>query len=158
MPNQQDPVCIPDSYLLPTEGMFTDTSEASAVAFLNETNQLHCHDRVKQVATGLRAVHRAQGSLPQTARHPMGPTQTPIQWVPGGFSALEVSGRRVNLTAHLHLVPRLRASGGLPLLPPTRLYYVPRETFTRAFHTALSPVSTHRAAILLSITYLETRS
>jgi hypothetical protein len=28
------------------------------------------------------------------------------------------SGRSVSLTTHLHLVPRLRLSGAVPLLPP----------------------------------------
>jgi hypothetical protein len=47
-----------------------------------------------------------------------GPTQPWIQWtsgfIPGGQSCQDVI-----LTTHLHVVPRLRMSGGIPLLPYT---------------------------------------
>jgi hypothetical protein len=44
------------------------------------------------------------------------PTQPPIQWVPGFFS-WGWSGWGVKLTTHLHLVPRSRMRGFIPLLP-----------------------------------------
>jgi hypothetical protein len=37
---------------------------------------------------------------------------------------------RVILTTHLHLAPRLRKSGTIPLLPPVYLHNVERENFT----------------------------
>jgi hypothetical protein len=43
----------------------------------------------------------------------VGPTQPPIQWIPGFFSR-GLSGRSVKLTTHLNLVPRLRIHGATP--------------------------------------------
>jgi hypothetical protein len=45
------------------------------------------------------------------SRKALGPTQPPIQWVPGALS------RGVKLTTHLHLVPRSRMRGAIPPLP-----------------------------------------
>jgi hypothetical protein len=42
----------------------------------------------------------------------LGPTQPPIQWVPGTLS-LGVKRPGVKLTTHLHLVPRLKISGAI---------------------------------------------
>jgi len=39
-----------------------------------------------------------------------------IQWVPGALN-LGVKRRGVKLTTHLHLMPRLRMRGAIPLLP-----------------------------------------
>jgi hypothetical protein len=39
-------------------------------------------------------------------RPTVGPTQPPVQWVPGG--SLPGCGRDVKLTSHLHIVPRSR--------------------------------------------------
>jgi hypothetical protein len=46
----------------------------------------------------------------------LGPTQPPIQWVPGALS-LGVKRPGVMLTTHLHLVPRSRVCGAIPPLP-----------------------------------------
>jgi len=46
----------------------------------------------------------------------IGPTQSPVPWVPGELS-LAVSGQGTRLTIHLHLVPRLRIIGAGPPLP-----------------------------------------
>ena len=43
-------------------------------------------------------------------------TQRPLHWVPGFFAGGEAAGR-VKLTIHLHLVPVLRMSAAMPLLP-----------------------------------------
>jgi hypothetical protein len=40
--------------------------------------------------------------------------QPPIQWVPGTLSLWGKVARGMNLTAYLHLVPRLRMRGDLP--------------------------------------------
>jgi len=50
------------------------------------------------------------------SRPALGPTQPPIQWVPGILSR-GYSGRGVKLTTHLHLVLRLRMRGAIPPLP-----------------------------------------
>jgi hypothetical protein len=48
-----------------------------------------------------------------------GPTQPPIQWVPG-----VLRGRGMTLTAHPHLVPRLSMSRSYTSSPPMHLYGV----------------------------------
>jgi hypothetical protein len=48
--------------------------------------------------------------LAPASRPVLGPTQPPIQWVPGVLSPGVKRGRGVMLTIHPHLVPRLRMS------------------------------------------------
>jgi hypothetical protein len=50
------------------------------------------------------------------SRTALGPTQPPIQWVPGALT-LGVKRPGVKLTIHLHLVPRSRMRGAIPPLP-----------------------------------------
>jgi len=52
------------------------------------------------------------------------PTQPPIQWVPRTLSFGEYSGRGVNLTTHLHLVPKSKNVWGYTSTPPIRLHGV----------------------------------
>jgi hypothetical protein len=54
----------------------------------------------------------------------LGPTQPPVQWVPGVLSPGVKRGRGVTLTTHLHLVPRLRMSRSYTSSPPKRLHGV----------------------------------
>jgi hypothetical protein len=44
--------------------------------------------------------------LSSVSRPALGPTQPPVQWVPGVLSPGVKCGRGVTLTTHLHLVPR----------------------------------------------------
>ena len=61
---------------------------------------------------------RSGDHIPVKARFstpvPRGPTQSPIQWVPG--LSRGKSGQGMALTIHCHLVPRLRKSRAIPLL------------------------------------------
>jgi len=52
---------------------------------------------------------------PKVSRTAMGSTQLAVQSVPAFCTGVKTDG--VKLTAHLHLVPRLRMSGAVPLLP-----------------------------------------
>jgi len=45
------------------------------------------------------------------------PTQPPIQLYRGSFPGGRKTGRNVMSTTHLHLAPRLRMNGVIPLLP-----------------------------------------
>jgi hypothetical protein len=57
--------------------------------------------------------------LPAPAsRLALGPTQPPIQWVPGVLYPGVKCGRGVMLTTHPHLVPRLRMSRSYTSPPP----------------------------------------
>jgi hypothetical protein len=53
----------------------------------------------------------------------LGPTQPPIEWVPGALS-LGVSGRGVKLITHLYLVQRSKNEWSYTSTPPIRLHGV----------------------------------
>jgi hypothetical protein len=59
--------------------------------------------------------------FPSVSRPALGPTQPPMQWVPGILSAGVKRGRGVTLTTHPHLVPRSRMSKSYNSSPPKRL-------------------------------------
>jgi hypothetical protein len=53
------------------------------------------------------------------SRPALGPTQPPVQWVPGVLSPGVKSGRGVTLTTHPHQVPRSRMSRSYTSSPPS---------------------------------------
>jgi hypothetical protein len=57
---------------------------------------------------GVRSLTEAKRicSLVFVSRPALGPTQSPVQWVPGVLSPGLKRGRGVTLTTHPHLVPR----------------------------------------------------
>jgi hypothetical protein len=62
--------------------------------------------------------------LAPASRTALGPTQPPIQWVPGVLSPGVKRGRGVTLTTHPHLLPRLSMSRSYTYSPPKRLHGV----------------------------------
>jgi hypothetical protein len=62
--------------------------------------------------------------LASASKPALGPTQPPVQWVPGVLSLGVKRGRGVILTTHLHVVPRLRMSRSYTSSPPRRLHGV----------------------------------
>jgi hypothetical protein len=53
------------------------------------------------------------------SRPALGPTQPPVQRVPGVLSPVVKRGRGVTLTTHLHLIPRSRMSRSYTSSPPS---------------------------------------
>jgi hypothetical protein len=88
------------------------------VHFINKWSSTVRRDSSVGLATGHGFDDRMIGVrfLAGASRPVVGLTHPPIHWVPGAFSLGE-SGRGVKLTAHPHLVPRLRMYGAILPLP-----------------------------------------
>jgi hypothetical protein len=56
--------------------------------------------------------------LALASRPALGPTQPPVQWIPGVLSPGVKRGRGVTLTTHPHIVPRLSMSRNKTSSPP----------------------------------------
>jgi hypothetical protein len=62
--------------------------------------------------------------LSSVSRPALGPTQPPVEWVPGVLSLGVKSGRGVMLTTHPHQVPRSRMCRSYTSSPPKGLHGV----------------------------------
>jgi hypothetical protein len=79
--------------------------------------------KIKLVPLGVRSPAGAKDfPLTSVSRPALGPTQPPVQWVPGVLSPGVKRGRGVTLTTHPHLVPRSRMSRSYTSSPPKRLH------------------------------------
>jgi hypothetical protein len=67
---------------------------------------------------------QGQSIFPVASMSRPGPTQPPVQWVPGVLFPGVKRGRDVTLTTYPHLVPRSWMSRGYTPLPPKRLHGV----------------------------------
>jgi hypothetical protein len=93
--------------------------------------QINRHTHIKNsvwLRTGRLKFDPRQGQriflLAPTSRSALGPTQPPMQWVPGALSPGVKRGRDVTLTTHPHLVPRLSKSRIYTSSPPMCLHGV----------------------------------
>jgi hypothetical protein len=71
--------------------------------------------------------------LASVSRPALGPTQPPVQWVPGVLSLGLERGQGVMLTTHPHLVLRSRMSRSYTLFPPSTFMACSGTAFPLAF-------------------------
>jgi hypothetical protein len=81
-------------------------------------NTWHCPWYL-EVPTG--KLHPCMDICVSVSRPALGPTQPPVQWVPGVLSLGLKRGRGVTLTSHPHLVSKLRMNRSYTSSPPKRL-------------------------------------
>jgi hypothetical protein len=86
---------------------------------------LRCESVYGVWTTGRSGFDPRQGQrifpLASVFRPALGPTQPPVQWVPGVLSPGVKCGRGVTLTTHPHLMPRSSMSRSYTCSPPKRL-------------------------------------
>jgi hypothetical protein len=86
--------------------------------------------------------------LASVSRPALGPTQPPVQWLPGVLSPGVKRGPGVMLTTHPHLVPRSLMSRYYTSSPPKRLHGVYRDCFTLLCFAWLKYFTYHSVPVL----------
>jgi hypothetical protein len=98
---------------------------------------------------------RSERSFPlaSVSRSALGPTQPPVQWVPGVLSPGLKRGRGVTLTTHSYLVPWSRMSRSYIFSSPKCLYGVwwGSFSFNFVFERSRIQITTRRPAILTEV-------
>jgi hypothetical protein len=82
------------------------------------------------------------------SRPALGPTQPPVQWVPGVLSPGLKHGRGVTLTTHRHLVPRSSMSRSDTTLPQTAFMACSGSALDLTFTTRKSEHLLHNRKFL----------
>jgi hypothetical protein len=85
--------------------------------------------------------------LPSASRPALGPTQAPVQWVPGARSPRVKRGRGVMLTTHPLLMPRLRKSRSYTSSHPKVPLWSVKGPFFTLFYVHNLPCVDHAPAL-----------
>jgi hypothetical protein len=86
-------------------------------------------EQIKRIRAPYDQLGQRTFPLTSVSRPALGPTQPPVQWVPGVLSPGVKRGRGVMLTTHSHLLPRSRMSRSCTF-SPKRLQGVQWDSFT----------------------------
>jgi hypothetical protein len=79
--------------------------------------------------------------LTSVSRPALGPTQPPVQWVPGVLSPGLKRSRGVTLTTHPHLVPRSRMSRSYTSSPPSAFMACSGTALVLAVYSVLNVIN-----------------